>query len=62
MFPTWRYCLESDALDKRGDRNDIHESQIRNRAIGGGTHSVPLLLMRQPHRRIVIAITLLQVH
>jgi len=27
-----------------------------------GTHGVPLLLMRQPHRRIVIAITLLQVH
>jgi len=31
MFLTWRYCLQSKALDKRGDRNDIHESQVRNR-------------------------------
>jgi len=31
MFLTWRYFLQSNPLDKRGDRNDIHESRIRNR-------------------------------
>jgi hypothetical protein len=61
VFCPWRYCLQSNGADKRGEGNDIHESPVMNLAMCKQRRQFTLLLMRQPHRRFVIAITLLQV-
>jgi hypothetical protein len=56
-----RYFLQSGCVDKRGEGNDIHESPVMNRIRLSADRRIGLL-MRQPHRRFVIAIALLQVH